>query len=61
MERFTYPIRLISDRDSGGFVVGFRDLPEAITQGDTLEECLQEAADCLEEAHRIRGSLRDRG
>lgn len=54
MQRFTYPIRLISDQDSGGFVVVFRDLPEAITQGDTLEECLQEAADCLEEAIAAR-------
>lgn len=54
MQRFTFPIRLISDHDSGGFVVVFRDLPEAITQGDTKTECLQEAADCLEEAIAAR-------
>jgi predicted RNase H-like HicB family nuclease len=27
-----------------------RDLPEAIAQGETVEEALVEAADCLEEA-----------
>ena len=38
------------DAKDGGFVVTFVDLPEAITQGETEEEALLEAADCLEEA-----------
>ncbi|MGH9661505.1 MAG: type II toxin-antitoxin system HicB family antitoxin [Bryobacteraceae bacterium] len=38
------------DKKDGGFVVTFRDLPEAITQGESLEEALAEAADCLDEA-----------
>ena len=50
MNRFTYPITLVSDAVDGGFTVLFRDMPEAITQGDTVEEVLAEAADCLEEA-----------
>ena len=33
--------------EGGGFVVTFRDIPEAITQGDTLEEARAEAADAL--------------
>lgn len=33
--------------DDGGFVVTFRDIPEAITQGDTLEEAELMAADAL--------------
>lgn len=33
--------------DSGGFVVTFRDIPEAITQGDTFEEASEMAADVL--------------
>lgn len=49
MSRFSYPISLTSDEE-GGFVVLFRDLPEAITQGNSIEECLIEASDCLEEA-----------
>jgi antitoxin HicB len=50
MEQFVYPARFAPDTREGGFVVTFGDLPEAITQGETLEEALQEAADCLEEA-----------
>lgn len=33
--------------DAGGYVVTFRDIPEAITQGDTEEEALDLAADAL--------------
>ena len=50
---FIYPATLTPD-PSGGFVVTFRDWPEAITQGDTLEDALLEAADCLEEAVAAR-------
>lgn len=31
----------------GGFVVSFRDIPEAITQGDTEEEAMEMAEDVL--------------
>ena len=40
-----------------GFVVTFPDLPEAITQGDDLDDALAMAADCLEEA--IAGRIND--
>ncbi|MBF0625907.1 MAG: type II toxin-antitoxin system HicB family antitoxin [Magnetococcales bacterium] len=50
MDQYVYPVTLTPDEEAGGFVVTFRDLPEAITQGDSLEEALSEAADCLEEA-----------
>lgn len=50
MEQFVYPARLTPDLHEGGFVVTFVDLPEAITQGETREEAVQEAAGCLEEA-----------
>jgi antitoxin HicB len=50
MEQFMYPARFAPDAQEGGFVVTFVDLPEAITQGETIEEAWQEAADCLEEA-----------
>lgn len=36
--------------EEGGFVVTFPDVPEAITQGDSIDECIEEAADALEEA-----------
>ncbi|MEW6038532.1 MAG: type II toxin-antitoxin system HicB family antitoxin [Pseudomonadota bacterium] len=54
---FTYPALLAPDA-AGGYVVTFRDIPEAITQGDNLQEALREAADCLEEA--IAGRIDDK-
>ena len=56
--RFIYPATLTPD-PTGGFMVTFRDWPEAITQGDTLEQALLEAADCLEEA--VAARIDDRG
>ncbi|CAD6513506.1 Antitoxin HicB [Paraburkholderia kirstenboschensis] len=41
-----YPARL-EPAEEGGFVVTFRDIPEAITQGDTLDEARSMAADAL--------------
>jgi len=43
-----YPAKLI--QENSGYVVTFRDIPEAITQGETLEEALGMAADALETA-----------
>ena len=50
------PATLTSERRSGGFVVAFRDVPEAITQGENLTDALLQAADCLEEA--VAGRIR---
>jgi antitoxin HicB len=44
-----YPAALTPDPD-GGFTVTFRDVPEAITEGDTKEEALLRAEDALESA-----------
>ncbi len=41
-----YPAQL-NAAPEGGFVVSFRDIPEAITQGDTEEEALAMASDAL--------------
>lgn len=41
-----FPAHFESD-PAGGFVVTFRDIPEAITQGDTLEEAQSMAVDAL--------------
>ena len=53
-QRFTYPITLTPDETDGGFVVSCRDLPEAITQGDSVPECLEEAEGALEAALNSR-------
>lgn len=54
LRHFIYPVAL-TKQSEGGYLVQFPDFPEAITQGETLEDALQEAGDCLEEtiANRI--------
>ena len=44
-----YPARLKS-QEEGGYVVMFPDIPEAITQGEDIEDSLMHAADALESA-----------
>lgn len=41
----SYPARIV--RDGNGFMVSFPDIPEALTQGDTIEEAKEMAADAL--------------
>src|SRR5580693_10631046 len=45
-----YPVVLTPDKEAGGFVVTFPDIPEAITQGETVDEALAMAAEALETA-----------
>lgn len=49
LKNFNYPVKL-SKQKEGGYLVTMPDFPEAITQGETKAEALQEAIDCLEEA-----------
>ncbi|MDT0355676.1 type II toxin-antitoxin system HicB family antitoxin [Herbaspirillum huttiense F1] len=42
-----YPAHFEADAEAGGFVVTFRDIPEAITQGETEDEAFAMAADAL--------------
>jgi antitoxin HicB len=57
MRQFIYPVKLTRDRKDGGYVVACRDLPEAITQGDTIEKALSEAEGALQAA--IEGRIED--
>ena len=41
-----YPARFEA-AEEGGVVISFRDIPEALTQGDTLEEAIDLAQDAL--------------
>jgi antitoxin HicB len=47
---FVYPATLTPDENDGGYVVSFRDVPEALTQGDSVAEALDNASDALDEA-----------
>ena len=53
---FSYPVTLSRGDKPGRFTVTFKDVPEAITWGDGIEDALWQAADCLEEA--IAGRIR---
>jgi len=52
-----YSAKFRRDKKEGGFIISFRDIPEAITEAETLDDCFIEAADCLEEA--IAGRIDD--
>ena len=43
-----YPARFTRDKVVGGFVVSFPDVPEAITEGETIEEAMSMASEALE-------------
>ena len=45
-----YSARFTPDREAGGFVVTFPDIPEAITQGDTEQQAIEYACDVLQMA-----------
>jgi antitoxin HicB len=47
---FAYPARFEHGDKPGVLVITFRDVPEAITQGEGEKDALWQAADCLEEA-----------
>ncbi len=47
--RFIYPVKVEQDEE-GRFVVSFPDIEEAVTDGATLMEALEEAQDALDEA-----------
>lgn len=44
-----YPVRLKA-AEEGGYIVTFPDIPEAITQGEDVEDALRHGADALESA-----------
>jgi len=57
MERFEYAVAMKQEKD-GGFVVTCRDLPHLVTQGDSIEHALAEAADAMDEvfaAYMVNG------
>jgi antitoxin HicB len=43
---FEYPLN-IAEQDDGSYLVAFPDIPEALTDGETVNEAMSEASDCL--------------
>ena len=54
MQRFTYSVVLTPDQKAGGFVETCRDVPEVVTQGETIEDAVNEAEGALEAAIEMR-------
>ena len=54
MQRFTYPVILTPDEADGGYVVTCRDVPEVVTQGESIEDAISEAEGALEAAIEMR-------
>lgn len=48
MNRFQYAV-LLSLAKEGGYVVTCRDLPELVTQGESVEDALEQASDAMDE------------
>jgi predicted RNase H-like HicB family nuclease len=46
--KMKFPVTLTPDYEVGGFVVTFDAVPEAITQGDTIEQALAMGKEALE-------------
>lgn len=44
--KFEYPLN-IAEQDDGSYLVAFPDIPEALTDGETVNEAMSEASDCL--------------
>lgn len=59
MHTFVYPAKFERGGKPGVIVITFRDLAEAITQGNGEKDALWQAADCLEEV--IAGRIADGG
>ena len=56
MQQFTFPIVLTPDRKDGGFVVICRDVPEVVTQRETIDEAISEAEGALQAAIEMRSA-----
>ena len=54
MQRFTYPVALTPNEQDGGFVVTCRDVPELVTQGETITGAIEAAEGALEAAIKTR-------
>jgi antitoxin HicB len=46
--KLSYPITLYPDAEEGGYVAEIKDLPGCLTQGDTLEETMQNITEAKE-------------
>lgn len=49
LHQYPFKIRPLSDEEGGGFLISFTDFSECISDGDTVEEAIQNGLDALQE------------
>lgn len=53
----TYKMEIVEDKDKGGFVVSYPDLPGCITCGETIETAISNANDAKKLGLRLPSNL----
>ena len=49
LQQYPFEIRQLSERDGGGYLISFPDFSECISDGETIEEAIQNGMDALRE------------
>jgi antitoxin HicB len=57
LSQYPFEIRPLSDEDGGGFLISFTDFSECISDGETVEEAIQNGMDALQETIAALESL----
>ncbi len=49
LSQYPFEIRALSDEEGGGFLISFTDFSECISDGETVEEAIENGLDALQE------------
>jgi antitoxin HicB len=49
LKQYPFEIQLLTEDDGGGYLISFPDFSECISDGETIEEAIQNGLDALEE------------
>lgn len=49
LSHYPFEVRPLSEEDGGGFLISFPDFSECISDGETVEEAIQNGLDALQE------------
>lgn len=57
LSQYPFEIRPLSEDDGGGFLISFTDFSECISDGETIEEAIENGMDALQETIAALESL----
>jgi antitoxin HicB len=57
LSQYPFEIRRLSEEDGGGFLISFTDFSECISDGETIEEAIENGMDALQETIAALESL----